>query len=718
MSTINRDGTLLALAAIDGTVGIWDVLSRKQLSTFKIFLNKGVPTLAFYPNGKWLVAASSRGDAISIWDVTSGQKIRDINCQPSEQLVASLRRFPDPSGPCGVKGLAVDDSSGSLAAIGNFGARLWKGPDWKRIGLRLEGDVPVGGTTFASNGRFWVWGSSVWDLTLKKELFNLSTHSYSPSFSPDSKWLASAGKGEVALWDMEKGDAAAFIVSAGYDWLAYTPDGLFDGSPGAWGDILWRFGTRLMDVLPVEAFFSDFYYPGLLADIIDGRHPKAPRDLTNVDRRQPAVKLISLDPVNAGPIASRTITLLVDVESAPPDQKYPRPSGARDTRLFRNGSLVKIWHGEANARTQYQITVPIIAGANQFTAYSFNDSNVKSRDAQFTVTGAKSLERKGVAYIIGIGINEYTNSDFDLTYASQDAQAFAEELKQKQSELNAFSRVDVVSLVDKDATKNNILAALHRLGGDRISTNNREVAEPIRHLEPAQPEDAVFVYYAGHGTSANSHFYMIPHDFGYRGKRNELDEKELSAILDRSISDEELRQAFEGIDAGTLVMVIDACNSGQALEAAEKRRGPMNSRGLAQLAYEKGMYILAASEGYQEALEVTQLGHGLLTYILVEEGLKTDAPDIEPNDGIVSVREWLDYAARRVPEMQQALTSQTRRLKHGDAPPGGEQSIRRDLELAVQHPRVFYRRERRTQPAIITKLPWHPPLELPGNGRP
>jgi hypothetical protein len=38
------------------------------------------------------------------------------------------------------------------------------------------------------------------------------------------------------------------------------------------------------------------------------------------------------------------------------------------------------------------------------------------------------------------------------------------------------------------------------------------------------------------------------------------------------------------MDAGHLLMVIDACNSGQALEAEEKRRGPMNSKGLAQLA--------------------------------------------------------------------------------------------------------------------------------------
>ena len=82
--------------------------------------------------------------------------------------------------------------------------------------------------------------------------------------------------------------------------------------------------------------------------------------------------------------------------------------------------------------------------------------------------------------------------------------------------------------------------------------------------------------------------------------------------------------------------MIDACNSGQALEAEEKRRGPMNSKGLAQLAYEKGMYILTAAQSYQAALEAAQLGHGLLTYALVEEGLKTPIADNEPKDGVCS----------------------------------------------------------------------------------
>jgi uncharacterized caspase-like protein len=96
-----------------------------------------------------------------------------------------------------------------------------------------------------------------------------------------------------------------------------------------------------------------------------------------------------------------------------------------------------------------------------------------------------------------------------------------------------------------------------------------------------KPEDAVVVYYAGHGTAQQNQFYLIPHDLGYSGARNQIDATAMQAILSRSISDRELERTFEGVDAGQFLLVIDACNSGQALEAAEKRRGPMNSRGLA-----------------------------------------------------------------------------------------------------------------------------------------
>jgi hypothetical protein len=371
-------------------------------------------------------------------------------------------------------------------------------------------------------------------------------------------------------------------------------------------------------------------------------------------------------------LTTRNVTVNVDVSEA--------PAGAQDVRLFRNGALVKVWRGDVlkgKGSATLKSTIPIIAGENHLTAYAFNRDNIKSSDATLTITGAESLKRRGVAYLLAAGVNEYANSQYNLKYAVSDARAFAEELKRQQAKLNQYERIEVTSLTDKDATKANILKSLTELSSK------------------IQPEDAVIIYFAGHGTAQGNRFYLIPHDLGYSGSRTQLDAASLQSILSHSISDEELEKAVEGIDAGQMLLVIDACNSGQALEAEEKRRGPMNSKGLAQLAYEKGMYILTAAQSYQAALEASKLGHGYLTYALVEEGLKTGAADREPKDNQVLLREWLDYATNRVPQMQEENLAGKRQLVQQDTQ-GGQPT-------GLQRPRVFYRRETEPQPLIISR---------------
>ena len=245
------------------------------------------------------------------------------------------------------------------------------------------------------------------------------------------------------------------------------------------------------------------------------------------------------------------------------------------------------------------------------------------------------------------------------------------------------------------------MRALTMLSDESIDASAGSAPASMRNLKPAQPEDAVIFYYAGHGTAEQSRFYLIPHDLGYNGAQGDLDESSVQTILQHSISDLELEQALERVDAGQLLLVIDACNSGQALEAEEKRRGPMNSKGLAELAYEKGMDILTAAQSYQAALEAVQLGHGYLTYALVEEGLKTAAADIAPKDGQVEIREWLDYATSRVPQLQQTKVIESRAAgrevffvaerARGDRADSDE----------LQRPRAFYRREVQSQPFIV-----------------
>ena len=551
----------------------------------------------------------------------------------------------------------------------------------------------------------------IWDVTSRRELRTMAGHTAaieSMDFSPDGRLLASASEdGSTFLWDTTTGEHLLTLVSLddGGEWMVVTPQGLFDGTPPAWNQILWRYNGDTFNVAPIEWFFNEFYYPGLLSDVFSGKRPRVAQDVSKKDRRQPVVKLtLPGEPPAASGITQRTAKVRIEITDAVPDRDNPTGAGARDVRLFRNGSLVKVWHGDVlkgQPRVTLEEEITITAGPNRLVAYGFNKDNVKSKDAPLELMGADSLKRKGTAYIIAVGINQYTNDQYNLKYAVADAESFANEVRTRQNQIGMFERVEVVSLVNENATKANILSALKRLSGEPGAPTLKATGSdaPLKKIEP---EDTVIIYFAGHGTAQAQRFYLIPHDLGYTGDRTKLNEKGLQEILSHSISDLELEQMVEGLDAGHLLLVIDACNSGQALEAEEKRRGPMNSKGLAQLAYEKGMYILTAAQSYQAALEAAQLGHGLLTYALIEEGLKTTNADTQPKDGVLIAREWLDFATDRVPLMQEEKMKQARGVGVGIAFTEGEKEAP-DQNRTVQRPRVFYRREMEANPLVIAK---------------
>ena len=96
-------------------------------------------------------------------------------------------------------------------------------------------------------------------------------------------------------------------------------------------------------------------------------------------------------------------------------------------RLFRNGSLVKVWRGDVlkgQTATTLETKITIVAGENRLAAYAFNRDNVKSKDAELTVTGAETLKRPGTAYVLAVGVNAYSNTQYNLKYAVADATAF------------------------------------------------------------------------------------------------------------------------------------------------------------------------------------------------------------------------------------------------------------------------------------------------------
>jgi hypothetical protein len=634
---VSDDGRTLATGGLNAPTVLWDTKSGKQLLKLTGRINLAYK-VGFSPDGTRLYSGGQ-----TYWDLRNG------------------------------RGLRLDSASGGTAAVSTSDSI--SSPD---------------GQTRAVIGPNNVIQLSA--VSSDRQLRTLAGHTArinSIAFSPDGTLIASAADdGSTFLWDSNTGEHLLTLISLydGAEWIAVTPQGLFDGTPVSWNQILWRYNQDTFNVAPIEWFFNEFYSPGLIADIFAGKRPRVAADVSRKDRRQPVVKLsVAGLPASESNVSSRRIKVKIEITDASPDANNPRGTGAHDLRLFRNGSLVKLWPGDVlqgRPSVTLEETITIVAGPNRLTAYAFNRDNVKSKDALLALSGAETLRRAGTAYIVTIGIDKYENAQYNLKYAVADARSFGEELQQRLSHLSRFQHIEVVPLLNENATKANILASLDR-------------------LKRAEPEDVVVIYFAGHGTAQAQRFYLIPHDLGYAGERNAIDRQGLQSVLEHSISDVELQQAVERLDAGRMLLFIDACNSGQALEADEKRRGPMNSKGLAQLAYEKGMYILTAAQSYQAALEAAQYGHGLLTYALVEEGLKTTIADSEPKDGVLSAKEWLDFATQRVPQMQQEKMQQGRGI--GIAFTEGEENISDPRKRSLQVPRVFYRRELETTPLVIAR---------------
>jgi len=689
------DGKTLARIG-DNAIQLIEVTTGKELR--KIRPSSHTYSIAFSPDSRILASGSNMGGPIELWDVSSGAQLPALAGDSID-----LIRF------------TFSPDSKTLAGDGGKIIKLWDVATGAAL-RTLINPVAASGynifrpVVFSRDGKTIASGNDdgtirVWDVGTGTELRTLKGHAgyvTAIAFSLDNKYLVSGSfDSTIKVWEFGSGkEVASLIALDERDWIVVTPDGLFDGSPSAWNKILWRFNDNTFDHAPVEAFFSEFYYPGLLTDIFAGRNPKPPSDISQKDRRQPDLKLALAGAQSDARLAAREVKLKIDVAEITADTVQTTGSGAQDVRLFRNGSLVKVWSGDVlkgKSSVTLETTIPIVAGENKLTAYAFNHDNIKSSDATLVVNGADSLKRQGTAYILAIGVNKYSNDQYNLNYAVPDAQDFAAEIKRQQESLKRYAQVEVISLADAQATKANITRKL-------IDLSTR-----------VQPEDAVIVFFAGHGTAHGNQFYLMPHDLGYRGRRDRLSRVGLQTILRHSISDRDLEKLFEGIDAGQLLLVIDACNSGQALEAEEKRRGPMNSKGLAQLAYEKGMYVMTAAQSYQAAMEAAKFGHGYLTYALIEEGLKKGAADREPRNGTIDIREWLNFATDEVPKMQEqtsldALRSRKRYVVFvGDGRQGGIPKSEADARDNIQRPRVFYRRELETNPFVVAVTGAAPP---------
>jgi hypothetical protein len=283
-----------------------------------------------------------------------------------------------------------------------------------------------------------------------------------------------------------------------------------------------------------------------------------------------------------------------------------------------------------------RVTVYVWGGA--FTAYAFNSERIKSVTAQKDYAYQPAAAARSHAWLLQIGVNHYEASGCELQFSANDAvqmsKVLADRLAARGLDVQAVQLVSTAAR--PGATKNEIRKALASIAA------------------AATPDDVFFLSFSGHGySSPDGQFYILSSDI--QGSCSHAD----AALLRNAISSDELADWLRPIDAGEMTFVLDSCYSAKSVETNDFKPGPMGSRGLGQLAYDKHMRILAASQSDETAGEYASLGSGLLSYVLSHEGLVEKKANGKPVDQKITVGEWLSYAANAVPKFDPRNTTKT-----------------------------------------------------------
>lgn len=698
------------LAIVDGTTG--QLVKTIEARCFPASLGDGVFVGAGIGNCR---ASLSKDRALWVYDPTAlkWEPIPDLKLRPDDTI--TLITTHQPTGRVAFAVTHADTSGAIYAAdTGEGGVDLGRSIDAGTVltQLRFSGDGQKlflgsnGGVTewdlakntvralagaallpsfFASDGRNLLFAGLLQDVISRVDLASNKAlpplelgYATAGGFLPNRPifWAAS-GMGSLKLWDTR--DWSPLLTTylfSGSKFVAVAPDGRYDTNLGPDADqFRWLVSDAPFQSLPSQTFMRDYFEPRLtqrLTDCTTARNCaqvlKPIPSIASLNRALPQTRITGVVPGDE----PGKVEVSFEVREGTANGKR---SGVYNPRLFLNNRFlahtpdkpfetaetVEQWRTLNQLPSpgpdgvyRYTFVAQIPTGGTDrltFSAYAFNEDRVKGDTATFTYIRPPAPKRKPRAFVLTIGVDAYDEPRLELNYAVADARLIANRLaaipgyEMRHAMLAGAKRPDGSR---QPMTRDMIDTALGILAGIEPGSAIQELAQAgidASALDNATPDDIVIVSFSGHGwADPRGNFFLVPSD----GKWAEGD-----GIPDTSslVSAATLTMWLRAINAGEIAFIIDACHSGASVDSGAFKPGPMGDAGLGQLAFDKGIRILAATQAKDVALENAQLGQGLLTAAL-GKGLTPQGGPADLNaDRRITLDEWLRYAVQELPRL-------------------------------------------------------------------
>lgn len=565
----------------------------------------------FSPDSRYFAAADR--DPLKIWTVPdwkvkaappcfgpfsfdeSGKRLAVAGCSKAIRVIelesGAEREFPRAAGDLPYWAIAFFPTGTRFAVVGNRIIEVFDAATGAK-----EYELPASRGTvrtlaFRPDGQMLASGDStgeirLWDLATRK-FVAFEAHGWivdAVTFSPDGRFLVSASHdGTLSVWDPDSRTRLLRFMTLreSDDWLAMTDEGLFDGTAEAMRRIYWRIGDGNV-VVPLDTFFNEFFYPGLVADIFMGRRPRPKndlisllqvpglrtmilKDLAKIDRRKDGLLSVCFkSEVTAHPdIYSDGVPLALDPGSLLHNADNPECPYEfilpRNTQIEMGGAAIPI---EAQ---EERVGEP---------KYDGQSSAVEGSTLHVFITGISNYELKTS------GFRPLPNGFVASLRRLEDA--FRK--SSTPGDLAGYQQLRVWGgLYDADATRK------------RLRERFAEMANAIR------PNDVVLLYFGGHGVvpAGQEMFCFATADI--RGPEPALQ-------METGFTTALFAEVIRRIPARRIVLLIDACQSGGAIESLARvaeTKALVAERSAETNGPESrvGVYVIAAATPLQEALQ-------------------------------------------------------------------------------------------------------------------